>query len=99
MAAILDGNMRLIVRYGGAREVTLAGGKREHIEHQLFDLESDPGERHDLAKERPEVVTRLLRLLDEVRAGASRPSEGATEINEGVDPELVKMLREWGYVR
>ena len=98
MSAILDGPLRLIVRYGGAREVTLAGGKRVHLEHQLFDLTSDPGERHDLASERPEAVARLVQLLKEAGSGAPRIQEQASG-GRSVDPELIKMLREWGYVR
>ena len=31
---------------------------------QLYDLPRDPGERHNLASEQPEVVARLLTLLD-----------------------------------
>jgi len=34
------------------------------LETQLFDLAADPSEGHNLAKERPDVVTRLLSKLD-----------------------------------
>jgi arylsulfatase A-like enzyme len=41
---------------------------------QLYDLVSDPGEEHDLYRERPEVVARLSSLLDRYRReGRSRP--------------------------
>lgn len=98
MTAMLLGKMRLIVRYGGAREVTLATGRqRVHIEHQLFDLENDPGERHDLAKERPAEVRRMLDVLESERRGVKPviPDRDASI----TDPEMVKMLRQWGYVR
>lgn len=36
---------------------------------QLFDLESDPAERHDLYLQRPDKVAELERLLQEVQAG------------------------------
>ena len=41
---------------------------------QLYDLHDDPGERHDRFDERPEVVTELRRILDEVRARSAIPS-------------------------
>jgi hypothetical protein len=31
---------------------------------QLFDLQSDPAEQHDLASQHPDVVTRLKNLFD-----------------------------------
>ena len=34
----------------------------------LFDLESDPSEQHNVAKEHPEVVERLKRLFDQMAA-------------------------------
>lgn len=97
MSALLLGKMRLIVREGGAREVTLAGRQRVHLEHQLFDLESDPGERHDLAKERPEEVKKMLEILESERQGV-KPVIPDHDASIG-DPEMVKMLRKWGYVR
>jgi arylsulfatase len=33
----------------------------------LFDLETDPGERNDLAAQHPEVVERLMRLVEKAR--------------------------------
>jgi len=39
---------------------------------QLFDLAADPGERHDLAAERPEELARLRALLDAQTAAAAR---------------------------
>lgn len=34
----------------------------------LFDLESDPGEQHDIAGQHPELVRRLKNLFDEMNA-------------------------------
>ncbi len=42
---------------------------------QLFDLESDPGQQHNLAAERPEVAARLQRAL--LRLNASIMADGA----------------------
>ena len=42
--------------------------------HELYDLTTDPGETTDIAKEHPEVVTRLSAALDKARAdGHTRP--------------------------
>lgn len=46
---------------------------------QLFDLEADPGEQHDVTEQHPEVVARLKQAYDELakemdkEAGESRP--------------------------
>jgi arylsulfatase A-like enzyme len=37
---------------------------------QLFDLEADPGEQHDVAAAHPEIVARLRKLYDELAATA-----------------------------
>jgi arylsulfatase A-like enzyme len=43
---------------------------------QLFDMEADPGERHNLASSRPEIVSRLAeRLSDDIARGRSTPGE------------------------
>ncbi len=44
---------------------------------QLYDLESDPEEQHNLWLDEPDVVTALLAELDTIRshAGSNRPSE------------------------
>jgi len=39
----------------------------------LFDLESDPGEQHDVASQHPEVVTRLKALFDKLEAEVPPP--------------------------
>ncbi len=42
-------------------------------EHQLFDLEQDPNESHDLSEQFPEITQRMIAELDElVRRGRSR---------------------------
>ena len=39
----------------------------------LIDLESDPSEQHNVAKEHPEVVERLKRLFDQMAAEVPPP--------------------------
>lgn len=48
--AVRAGNMKLLCEYDGS-------------DAQLYDLDADPGERQDLAAERPETTTRLKRML------------------------------------
>ena len=41
---------------------------------QLYDLKNDPGETNNLYFEKPEMVSRLKKLLDEsVKSGRSAP--------------------------
>ena len=39
----------------------------EIVRPLLFDLEADPGERNDVATQHPEVVERLMRLVENAR--------------------------------
>lgn len=68
---------------------------------ELYDLESDPGEQRDLAKDLPEVRHEMSRLLArEIRQGRQHPY--ATEIGEAARVELSedieRTLRSLGYV-
>lgn len=44
------------------------GQRVERLELSLFDLEADPGERHNVASEHPEIVERLSKLAGAMRA-------------------------------
>ncbi|MBM3985385.1 MAG: hypothetical protein FJ296_06820, partial [Planctomycetes bacterium] len=70
-----------------------------HHDHQkasLFDLQADPGERHDLADERPEQLARLLaqaqRLMREL------PELPIASEVESRSEEKLQHLREMGYL-
>jgi len=41
----------------------------------LFDLESDPSEQHNVAKEHPEVIERLQGLFDQMAAHVPPPPQ------------------------
>ncbi len=63
---------------------------------RLFDLESDPGEQHDLAKADPETVERLRQELER-RVEANHEQRGdssAVELGRGVE----ERLRALGYL-
>ena len=63
---------------------------------QLFDLESDPGERVDLAAKRPELVRELRRGLEVLL----REGDAAAQETPGVslDEETRQKLIALGYV-
>lgn len=55
---------------------------------QLYDLSQDIGERHNVQAQHPEIVSRLVKLLDKyVREGRSTP--GSPQKNT-VDPDIFK---------
>ena len=55
-------------------EADQANDRRDQAGPRLFDLQSDPGERNNVAKEHPEVVARLRALLEAQRAkGVGQP--------------------------
>jgi hypothetical protein len=59
---IMHGNFRLLVREGLAR-TTMLKDRTVTASEELYDLASDPGERHDLAAARPEVVAEMRARL------------------------------------
>ena len=60
----------------------------------LYDLEADPGERHDAAAERPRDVARLRRHLRDWRASLQPLETRETELDE----ETLRGLKALGYV-
>lgn len=60
MRAIIYGKWRLLLR---DKEAQFVGGYGGPITEELFDLEEDPGERHSLARERPEIVAEMRARL------------------------------------
>lgn len=60
---IMFGHHRLIVREGDAR-TTIIGDKSYTVAEELFDLNEDPGERHDIAKKEPHLVAEMKARLD-----------------------------------
>ena len=59
---------------------------------RLFDLERDPGEFHDVAREHPDVVARLKRRMLE-RFRGTHPERGEEPANAGTDDILMWYLR------
>jgi arylsulfatase A-like enzyme len=67
-----------------------SGGRRE-----LFDLETDPGEREDLAVRRPELADRLQTELLRLWSGLPTPSAAPPA---ELDPATRRVLEELGYL-
>ena len=61
---------------------------------ELYDLGSDPGERHDLAAERPDVLREMIAELKS-RGALSDLMPGMTP----TDPEHAERLRSLGYIQ
>ena len=84
---------RIEQRLGGFPRYELivgAGGRQE-----LYDLESDPLQKRNLAQEMPDRVTELRRGLDRVQLALEALHRG-----QALDlaPEVLESLKEFGYV-
>lgn len=77
------------------REKLLAGEKKTLKRVRLFDLATDPGERHNLAKERPDVVARLTADLNSL--GSEDPM-ARSQHRDDISEEELEGLRAIGYV-
>lgn len=73
--ALLSGKWHFIERRGDAQEIT-RDGETTTVPYELYDLESDPGETHNLAKEHKDVVDEMLARI--VAAHANVAAAGTT---------------------
>ncbi len=78
--AIRSGRFKLIEWFEGS-----LGAVEGQPAYELFDLESDPGERHDLAETEPDERARMAEKLRAWRRGAGAQE---MEINPRFDPSL-----------
>jgi arylsulfatase A-like enzyme len=65
----VPGKYNRAIRQGRWKLIRLA----EDTDWQLFDLDADPGEQHDMATERPEIVSNLEAEYGRWRAGMTDP--------------------------
>ena len=77
---------------------------------ELYDLVQDPAERVDLAGRGSETIKEGRRLFEALEAAYALPPEGRDAVSgrkapeedlhldRGMDPEVEKLLREWGYL-
>jgi arylsulfatase A-like enzyme len=66
-------------------------------EWQLFDLTSDPSEQADVSAALPDTTAMLRSLMEDLVSAHVDLSDGDREVNE--NPELLRRLRDLGYVR
>ena len=87
--AVVQGRWKLIRSAVGEEPATL----------ELFDVETDPFEKRSLTREAPDVVTRLLRELDEweARTADVRLAGGEIDMDSLSDAERER-LRSLGYL-
>jgi hypothetical protein len=84
LRAVVDRGHKLIVAQGAAARV------------ELYDLASDPGELHDMAGDRPELVQQLRATLNRLVAGADRsaPTEASLGDEERAQLEALGYVHE-----
>jgi len=89
-----------------ARETLLRDGRFAWIQKQrgleLYDLETDPGEHHDLAAAAPERAAEGARRIGEFRDACPRLSmalHAGRGYPQALDPERLRALRALGYVQ
>jgi arylsulfatase A-like enzyme len=75
MFAIRDGRWKLVAGNGsGGRQAPK--GRPFQKPYQLFDLQADPGEAHNIADQHPDIVARLTESLAVIRNGDRTPNPG-----------------------
>jgi arylsulfatase A-like enzyme/Tfp pilus assembly protein PilF len=77
----------------------LESGQYHYIEApraELYDLQADPEERHNLEGEQPAVAAVLKEKLGRLLAGTATPQRGAA--NPGLSEETIQKLRALGYM-
>jgi hypothetical protein len=71
---------------------SLQGGR------QLFDLQVDPREKNNLARQQPERAEQLEHELRRVVAMAVKSGESVSGQSSPVTPEVLRQLRSLGYI-
>jgi len=84
------------VRYHLSRaKKRLTGTGRAGVE--LFDLAADPAERTNLAAREPDVVKRLMRLIDEYHASDDETLGAGRDLTPEEEERIKKELEGLGY--
>ena len=88
---LLAGKYRLLVREGAARTTTsVKGDKTVTVAEELYDLEEDPGERHDLAHERPDVLAEMRTRMEAAKKNV--PLAGTQAATRPDPPEAAALV-------
>jgi arylsulfatase A-like enzyme len=83
--AIISGKYRAIFREGKAQTWTV-GDKQINVAEELYDLDADPGERHNLARTLPDVVAEMRARLDAAKANVPMAGTAASLKTAGDEP-------------
>lgn len=65
---------------------------------RLYDLEADPSEKHNLAERDPQIARRFQRQIDEHLSRLALTSQSAGAVAPEHDEEILRRLRDLGYV-
>jgi arylsulfatase A-like enzyme len=86
-------------QHGSTKLILEQASQGDHAITHLFDFASDPLEQHDLAAERPEVVTSMRRLLAGTKEGYAKRGFAPLDVRRVThfDPEVERALRQLGY--
>lgn len=68
------------------------------LPRELYDLKADPGERRNAAADRPDLVEKLHRMLDELRKVSPAPEPLAERMSAAEEEEIERRLRALGYI-
>jgi arylsulfatase A-like enzyme len=92
--AILADHYRFVVRDGVAQK-TMVGDKEVVVAEELYDLSTDPGERHNLAKAMPDKVLEMRARLDAAQKNApvtgTSPSGAVTKAASAGDNHAISL--------
>lgn len=91
---VRDGRWKLI-HITSPRDLTIMTG----AEYELYDVDSDPGEVHNLADEKHDIVKNLRKVLHDWYVGGPVKTERGTQVDlETLDSKALEMLKSLGYV-
>ncbi|WP_394838034.1 sulfatase-like hydrolase/transferase [Pendulispora rubella] len=89
---LMVGRYRLLAREGKA-QTTRQGDKLVTASEELFDLEDDPGERHDIAPGRPDLVAEMRARLAAAEKNVAVAGAESVSRKEGKDGLVPLHLR------